>query len=109
MQDEQFMRRAIALAYQGSGHVAPNPMVGAVLAYESRIIGEGWHAVYGDVHAEVACLRSVSEDDRRLIPQSTMYVTLEPCAHQGKQPPCAQRLIKEDVAKVVVAAEDPFP
>lgn len=84
-------------------------MVGALLVHEGRIIGEGWHAIYGDVHAEVGCLQSVSEEDRHLIPQCTMYVTLEPCSHQGKQPPCAQRLIKEGIARVVIGAEDPFP
>jgi diaminohydroxyphosphoribosylaminopyrimidine deaminase/5-amino-6-(5-phosphoribosylamino)uracil reductase len=109
MQDEQYMRRAIQLAYHGSGNVAPNPTVGAVLVHKGRIIGEGWHAIYGDIHAEVACLRNVSEEDRGLIPESTMYVTLEPCAHQGKQPPCSLRLIDEKVARVVIAAEDPFP
>ncbi len=109
MQDADFMRRAIVLAHHGSGHVSPNPMVGAVLVYEGRIIGEGWHARYGDVHAEVACLQSVLEADRHLIPQSTMYITLEPCAHQGKQPPCAQRLVLEGIKRVVIGADDPFP
>lgn len=103
------MQRAIELAVRGSGNVSPNPMVGAVLVYEGRIIGEGWHAVYGDVHAEVACLQSVSKVDRALIPHSTMYVTLEPCAHQGKQPPCAARLVQEGIRRVVIAIEDPFP
>jgi diaminohydroxyphosphoribosylaminopyrimidine deaminase/5-amino-6-(5-phosphoribosylamino)uracil reductase len=109
MHDEQYMRRAIELASRGSGYVSPNPMVGAVLVYQDRIIGEGWHAVYGDVHAEVACLNSVAEADWPLISQSTMYVTLEPCAHQGKQPPCANRLVQEGIRKVVIAVEDPFP
>jgi diaminohydroxyphosphoribosylaminopyrimidine deaminase/5-amino-6-(5-phosphoribosylamino)uracil reductase len=109
MQDEQFMRRAIQLAYRGSGSVSPNPLVGAVLVHNNRIIGEGWHAVYGDVHAEVMCLDSVADEDKRLIPQSTIYVTLEPCAHQGKQPPCSLRLIREGLKRVVIAVEDPFP
>ncbi len=109
MQDEYFMRRAIALAHRGSGYVSPNPMVGAVLVHNGRIIGEGWHACYGDVHAEVACLQSVGQADNHLIPQSTMYVTLEPCAHQGKQPPCAQWLVQEGIRRVVISAEDPFP
>jgi diaminohydroxyphosphoribosylaminopyrimidine deaminase/5-amino-6-(5-phosphoribosylamino)uracil reductase len=109
MSDILFMKRAIELAQRGAGHVAPNPLVGAVLVHEGRVIGEGWHAVYGDRHAEAACLDSVADADRPLIPAATMYVTLEPCAHQGKQPPCAHRLVREGIRKVVVAAEDPFP
>jgi diaminohydroxyphosphoribosylaminopyrimidine deaminase/5-amino-6-(5-phosphoribosylamino)uracil reductase len=109
MYEQQFMHRAIELAAQGSGYVSPNPMVGAVLVCNDRIIGEGWHAIYGDVHAEVACLESVLEEDRHLIPESTMYVTLEPCAHQGRQPPCAHRLVREGIRKVVIAVKDPFP
>lgn len=103
------MRRAIQLALRGSGRVSPNPLVGAVLVHEGRIIGEGWHAAYGDIHAEVACLQNVAETDKALIPQSTMYVTLEPCAHQGRQPPCAQRIVAEGIPRVVVAVQDPFP
>ncbi len=109
MQDEDFMRRAILLAFRGRGYVSPNPMVGAVLMHEGRIIGEGWHERYGEAHAEVACFNSVMESERQLIPQSTMYVTLEPCAHRGKQPPCAHRLVQEHVKRVVVAIKDPFP
>jgi diaminohydroxyphosphoribosylaminopyrimidine deaminase/5-amino-6-(5-phosphoribosylamino)uracil reductase len=107
--DEQFMRRAIGLAARGCGNVSPNPMVGAVLVHQGRIIGEGWHAQYGDVHAEVACLAQVMDADKKLIPESTMYVTLEPCAHQGRQPPCARRLVAEGIQRVVIAVEDPFP
>jgi diaminohydroxyphosphoribosylaminopyrimidine deaminase/5-amino-6-(5-phosphoribosylamino)uracil reductase len=109
MTHELFMKRAISLAQRGAGHVAPNPMVGAVLVHDGRVIGEGWHAVYGGLHAEAACLASVAEADRGLIPEAVMYVTLEPCAHQGKQPPCAHRLVREGIRKVVIAAEDPFP
>lgn len=83
-------------------------MVGAVLVHAGRIIGEGWHARYGEAHAEVNCLNSVAAADKKLIPHSTMYVTLEPCAHYGKQPPCALRLIQEKVKKVVIATHDSF-
>src|SRR4051812_33302830 len=103
MQDEQYMRRAIQIALRGGGYAAPNPMVGAVLVHNGRIIGEGWHARYGNEHAEVACLNSVKEVDRSLIADSSMYVSLEPCAHQGRQPPCAHRLVQERIKRVVVA------
>ncbi len=106
---ERYMQRAIQLALRGAGHVSPNPMVGAVLVHEGRIIGEGWHHRYGDVHAEVDCLNNVAPEYKPLIPLSTMYVTLEPCAHEGKQPPCAHRLVAEGIRQVVVAVEDPFP
>lgn len=107
--DEQYMRRAIELAMRGAGRVAPNPMVGAVLVHDGRIISEGWHVAYGDLHAETACLQNVTAGNKVLIPHSTMYVTLEPCAHQGKQPPCAHKLVQEGIRRVVVAIEDPFP
>lgn len=83
-------------------------MVGAVLVYEGRIIGEGWHKKYGEAHAEVNCFDSVKEEDRHLISESAMYVSLEPCAHYGKTPPCANRIIAEDVKKVVICNRDPF-
>lgn len=102
------MKRCLELALAGRGSVAPNPMVGAVLVHEGRIIGEGFHAVYGQNHAEVNCLESVREEDKHLIPESTMYVSLEPCAHFGKTPPCAVRLVKERVKEVIVCNEDPF-
>ncbi len=107
--DEQYMLRCLQLAALGAVAVAPNPMVGAVLVHEGRIIGEGYHRQYGGPHAEVNCLASVQEADRPLIPNSTMYVSLEPCAHFGKTPPCADRLIHEKVKRVVVGCRDPFP
>ena len=105
---EIYMQRAIELATRGVGNASPNPMVGAVLVHEGKVIGEGWHKEYGLAHAEVNCLDSVAEEDKQLIPDSTMYVNLEPCAHHGKTPPCAMRLINERVKEVIVANEDPF-
>lgn len=103
-----WMRRCLQLAQLGKGHVAPNPLVGAVLVHEGRILAEGYHARYGDLHAEAACLNAVRLADKHLIPQSTLYVNLEPCAHHGKQPPCASRLVREEVGRVVVCNDDPF-
>lgn len=108
MTHEDFMRRAIDLAYLGQGLVSPNPMVGAVLVHQGSILGEGFHAGYGQVHAEVAALQTVSDAQRGLIPESTLYVSLEPCAHQGKQPPCANRIVAERIKKVVIATLDPY-
>lgn len=108
MQDELYMRRCFELALRGAGRVAPNPMVGAVLVHNDRIIGEGWHRQYGQAHAEVNCLESVAPEHRALISDSTMYVSLEPCAHTGKTPPCALRLVREGIRKVIIANPDPF-
>jgi diaminohydroxyphosphoribosylaminopyrimidine deaminase / 5-amino-6-(5-phosphoribosylamino)uracil reductase len=102
------MQRCIALAKMAGGVVAPNPMVGAVLVYEDRIIGEGYHQQYGGPHAEVVCLQSVREEDRLLIEQSTLYVSLEPCAHYGKTPPCADLILQHRIPKVVIGCRDPF-
>ncbi len=106
--DEVYMHRCIDLARRGAGQVAPNPMVGAVLVYKDRIIGEGFHQQYGQAHAEVNCIASVREDERRFIPASTIYVSLEPCAHHGKTPPCADLIIRNKIMKVVVGCRDPF-
>lgn len=105
---EQYMKRCLELAQRGKGAVAPNPMVGAVLVHNGRIIGEGWHRQYGEAHAEVNCLDNVAEADKHLIPESTMYVSLEPCAHYGKTPPCALRLVQEKVKEVIICNTDPF-
>lgn len=102
------MYRCLELAKLGAGHVAPNPMVGAVLVYEDRIIGEGWHQEYGKAHAEVNCINAVKEEDRKLISLSTLYVSLEPCAHFGKTPPCADLIIANKVPNVVIGCRDPF-
>ena len=103
------MQRCLELAAIGVGKVFPNPVVGAVLVHGDRIIGEGYHAVYGQAHAEVNCFDSVAESDRALIAESTLYVSLEPCAHYGKTPPCADRIIRERIPRVVIGALDPFP
>lgn len=102
------MQRCLQLAELGAGYVAPNPLVGSVLVHNHRIIGEGYHAQYGQAHAEVNCFASVAEADKILIPKSTLYVSLEPCAHFGKTPPCADRVIAEKVKRVVIACRDPF-
>lgn len=106
--DNLYMKRCLQLAALGAGKVAPNPMVGSVLVYQDRIIGEGYHQAYGQAHAEINCLASVKEKDRLLIPGSTLYVSLEPCAHFGKTPPCADLIIRSGIKKVVVAIRDPF-
>src|SRR5688572_9730609 len=102
------MQRCIQLAQSAAGYVAPNPMVGAVLVFEDRIIGEGYHQVYGGPHAEVNCVNSVKEADRHLIEKSVMYVSLEPCAHFGKTPPCADLIIEKKIPQVVIGCRDPF-
>lgn len=106
---EIYMHRCIELAHKGMGFVAPNPMVGSLLVHNNRIIGEGWHKKYGEAHAEVNCLASVSDEDVHLIPESTLYVSLEPCSHHGKTPPCADLILKHGIKKVVIGCEDPFP
>jgi len=88
--------------------VAPNPMVGAVLVYNNRILGEGFHQKFGDAHAEVNCINSVREAERHLIQQGTLYVSLEPCAHFGKTPPCAEMIIAHGIKKVVIGCQDIF-
>lgn len=104
--DERYMRRALELARHGMGQVSPNPMVGAVIvAPDGSIIGEGYHRRYGEGHAEVNAIASV-EDSSQLL-DSTMYVTLEPCSHYGKTPPCAKLIIDRQIPRVVVGAGDP--
>jgi len=102
------MRRCLNLAKLGAGYVAPNPLVGAVLVHEGSIIGEGWHKQYGEAHAEVNCIASVKEKDRQLIPLSTLYVSLEPCAHFGKTPPCTDLIMKYKIPRVIIGCLDPF-
>jgi len=102
------MHRCIDLAKLSAGKVAPNPMVGAVLVFENRIIGEGYHEYYGGPHAEVNCIQSVNGYDQNLIGHAVLYVSLEPCAHFGKTPPCTDLIIESRIKKVVVGCRDPF-
>lgn len=106
--NESIMHRCIQLAGLGTGEVAPNPMVGAVLVYKEAIIGEGYHQKYGEAHAEVNCINSVPEEKKHLISQSTLYVSLEPCVHFGKTPPCTDLIIAQKIPKVVIGCADPF-
>jgi diaminohydroxyphosphoribosylaminopyrimidine deaminase / 5-amino-6-(5-phosphoribosylamino)uracil reductase len=103
------MQRCFDLARLGLGQVSPNPLVGAVLVYENRIIGEGWHQKYGGPHAEVHCVQSVDPALRHLIPRSTLYCSLEPCFHFGKTPPCVELILREKIPHVVIANTDPNP
>ena len=105
MTDQDYMARALDLARRGLGQTRPNPMVGAVLVKEGRVIGEGWHQRCGGLHAEREALARCTEDPRG----STLYVTLEPCCHQGRQPPCTQAILDAGIARVVVACGDPNP
>ena len=105
---EFFMRRCIQLAQQGRMHAAPNPMVGAVIVHGGRIIGEGFHTCCGKPHAEVNAIHSVRPADRPLLKDSTIYVSLEPCAHYGRTPPCALLIVRTGIPRVVVGCIDPF-
>ena len=107
--DEKYMRRALQLARLGRGSVHTNPMVGAVIVHNGRIIGEGFHRRYGEGHAEVNAVASVSAADAALLPESTIYVTLEPCSHYGKTPPCSKLIIDKGIRRIVVGNLDPFP
>ncbi|MEP6583122.1 MAG: bifunctional diaminohydroxyphosphoribosylaminopyrimidine deaminase/5-amino-6-(5-phosphoribosylamino)uracil reductase RibD [Ginsengibacter sp.] len=106
--DEQYMARCIQLAKEGAGNVAPNPMVGAVLVYGDTIIGEGYHQKYGQAHAEVNCINSIAAENKELISKSTLYVSLEPCSHFGKTPPCSDLIIENKISKVVIGCQDVF-
>ncbi|MBO5676810.1 MAG: bifunctional diaminohydroxyphosphoribosylaminopyrimidine deaminase/5-amino-6-(5-phosphoribosylamino)uracil reductase RibD [Bacteroidaceae bacterium] len=105
---QKYMLRCIQLARQGEQTAPPNPMVGAVIVHNDRIIGEGYHVRCGEAHAEVNAVRSVRPEDRPLLRESTIYVSLEPCAHYGKTPPCAELIIREGIPRVVVGCVDPF-
>lgn len=104
-EDEIYMKRAIELAKKGLGWVNPNPLVGAVIVKDGRIIGEGWHRKYGELHAERDALLRCGESTEG----ATMYVTLEPCCHYGKQPPCTQAIVEAGIKRVVIGSMDPNP
>jgi diaminohydroxyphosphoribosylaminopyrimidine deaminase/5-amino-6-(5-phosphoribosylamino)uracil reductase len=111
VEHEKYMRRCIELAELGLGSVSPNPMVGAVVVSDDRIIGEGYHQKYGEAHAEVNAINQVIAkfpDHAERLKQSTIYVSLEPCAHYGKTPPCADLIIRHHLKKVVAGYRDPF-
>ena len=105
MTDRDFMLRAITLARRGEGWVNPNPLVGAVIVKEGRVIAEGWHHKYGELHAERDALQALSEPAEG----ATIYVTLEPCCHYGKQPPCTLAIIEHGISRVVIGSRDPNP
>ena len=106
MEEEKYMRRCIELAKNGLCNVSPNPMVGAVIVCHGRIIGEGYHIRCGEAHAEVNAIRSVK--DESLLKHSTIYVSLEPCSHYGKTPPCADLIIEKQIPRIVIGCQDPF-
>ena len=117
--DELYMQRCIELAKLGAGAVAPNPLVGSVLVYQDKIIGEGYHQLYGQAHAEVNCIRDAekrynsakhagNDSFEEVLQKSTIYVSLEPCAHFGKTPPCADLIIQKKIPQVVIGCRDPF-
>lgn len=106
MEEEKYIRRCIELARNGRGNVSPNPMVGAVIVHDGKIIGEGYHVRCGEAHAEVNAIRSVK--DPSLLKHSTIYVSLEPCSHHGKTPPCADLIIEKQIPRIVIGCQDPF-
>lgn len=106
--DKKYMERCLQLAKNGHQNAKPNPMVGAVLVFEGRIIGEGYHVRCGEGHAEVNCFASVKADDEQYVAKSTLYVSLEPCSHYGRTPPCADLIVRKGVRRVVVGCVDPF-
>ncbi len=106
--DSEYMKRALQLAENGIGRVNPNPLVGAVVVKDGRIIGEGWHRAYGQAHAEVNAV-GYAESNAEIVKGATVYVNLEPCCHYGKTPPCSELLIRKQVSRVVIGMLDPNP
>ena len=105
MDDIKFMKRCIDLASKGLGYTYPNPLVGSVIVHDNKIIGEGYHAKYGESHAEVNAINSVG--DKELLRESTLYVNLEPCNHHGKTPPCTEAIINNNIKRIVIGSRDP--
>lgn len=105
--DELMMHRCIELARLGAGNISPNPRVGALIAYEGRIIGEGFHQKYGEGHAEVNAIKSIAEKDLQYLKYASIYVSLEPCFHFGQTPPCVNLILKHQIPRVVIAMQDP--
>ena len=105
MTDREYMLRAIELAALGTGYTSPNPLVGAVIVKDGRIIGEGYHERYGSLHAERNAIAALTESAEG----ATIYVTLEPCCHHGKQPPCTEAILESGITKVVIGSRDPNP
>src|SRR5207249_2068140 len=103
--DHSWMKRALELAERGRGYVEPNPLVGAVIVRDGKVVGEGWHQRFGEAHAEVNALAQAGEAARC----GTLYVTLEPCCHHGKTPPCTEAILRAGISRVVMAMTDPFP
>src|ERR1700719_3250933 len=103
--DGRWMQRALELAERGRGHVEPNPLVGAVVVRQGRVAGEGWHQRFGQAHAEVNALAAAGDAARG----ATLYVTLEPCCHHGKTPPCTDAVLRAGIRRLVAAMADPFP
>lgn len=110
MTDQQlYLARCTELALKGAGHTAPNPLVGAVLVYNNTIIGEGWHQLYGQAHAEVNCINNaIASGHQDKLRESALYVSLEPCSHYGKTPPCADLIARHGIPEVVIGCRDPF-
>ena len=106
MKHEAYMQRCIELAQNGAGNVSPNPMVGAVVVYDDKVIGEGYHQLYGEAHAEVNAINAVK--DKSLLAKATIYVSLEPCVHFGKTPPCSDLIIESKIPNAVIGCTDPF-
>jgi len=112
VQHEYFLKRCLELAQLGAGQVSPNPMVGSIIVHDGKIIGEGYHMAFGDVHAEVNAVKDVFDkhtNAQHLLKKSTIYVNLEPCSHYGKTPPCADLIISHEIPKAVIGCRDPFP
>lgn len=105
MNDEFYMAKALKLAERGIGKTSPNPMVGALIVKNNKIIAEGWHHAYGELHAERDALKNCKDDTK----EATMYVTLEPCCHHGKQPPCVEAIVEAGITRVVIGSKDPNP